>query len=103
MRGAADLEGPVVMNVGSGGRQSVLQLIAHLEDILRGRLDVRHVPARAGDVRDTQADISLARRLIGYAPAVDFATGLRWTVQVAGDARGRGGHSAEWLITQTDQ
>jgi len=42
---------------------------------------VVHEPPRPGDVRHTQADITLARRLIAYAPRVDFALGLRYTVE----------------------
>ena len=43
------------------------------------RADVRR--DRAGDVRDSQADISKARRLLGYEPIVDFEEGLRRTVE----------------------
>jgi len=69
-----------VLNVGSGGRHSVLDLVSELETILQRRLAVRHIPARIGDVRDTQADIRMARQLIGYSPSVDFRAGLRRTV-----------------------
>ena len=39
-----------------------------------------HVPARAGDVRDSQADISKARRLLGWTPRVALREGLERTV-----------------------
>jgi nucleoside-diphosphate-sugar epimerase len=35
---------------------------------------------REGDVRDSQADIAKARRLLGYAPTVDLEDGLRRTL-----------------------
>jgi UDP-glucose 4-epimerase len=45
-------------------------------------------PARAGDVRESQADITLARKLLGYEPQVDFEEGLRRSIdyyrQIAG-------------------
>ena len=37
-------------------------------------------PPRAGDVRDSQADITRARELLGYEPIVSFEEGLRQTV-----------------------
>jgi nucleoside-diphosphate-sugar epimerase len=40
-----------------------------------------HVAARAGDVRDSQADITKARTLLGYEPTVPFDEGLRRTLE----------------------
>ena len=40
-----------------------------------------YAEARAGDVRDSQADISKARRLLGFEPAVSLEEGLRRTVE----------------------
>jgi UDP-glucose 4-epimerase len=69
-----------VYNVGTGSTVSLLDLWKHLND-LRGRLlEPVFQPARAGDVRFSQADISRARRDLGYEPAVSFAEGLRQTV-----------------------
>lgn len=82
----ADLDEPVVLNVGSGGRASVLDLTVLLEQILGRKLQLTHAPARPGDVRHTQADVSLAHRLIGYTPRVDFAAGLRLMVEAMRDA-----------------
>jgi nucleoside-diphosphate-sugar epimerase len=39
-----------------------------------------YAPPRAGDIRDSLADIRLARELLGYRPIVDFREGLRRTV-----------------------
>jgi len=71
----------VALNVGAGARYTLLDLIDRLQEILRRRLTVVHEAPRPGDVRHTQADISLAQRLIGYRPRVDFAAGLRRTVE----------------------
>jgi nucleoside-diphosphate-sugar epimerase len=69
-----------VLNIACGERLSVLGIVSHLEALLDRRLPVRHTGSRAGDVRDTLADVSRARTLIGYAPAVDFREGLRRTL-----------------------
>jgi len=71
----------VALNVGAGARYTLLELVEHLQQILGRRLEVVHEPPRPGDVRHTQADVTLAARLIGYAPRVDFATGLARTVE----------------------
>lgn len=69
-----------VYNIGNGETTTVLQLVAHLNNILGTDLAPLHGPARAGDVRHSQADISLARRDLGYDPRVNFVEGLRRTV-----------------------
>jgi UDP-glucose 4-epimerase len=69
-----------VFNVGCGSRVSLLEIIALLERILGRPLARRHTPARAGDVPHTLADISKAKRLLGYTPLVEFEDGLRRTV-----------------------
>jgi UDP-N-acetylglucosamine/UDP-N-acetyl-alpha-D-glucosaminouronate 4-epimerase len=69
-----------VFNVACGERLSVLDIARHLEEILGRPLPRRHTPPRAGDVRDTLADISRARARLAYVPAVSFKEGLRRTV-----------------------
>lgn len=75
--GAAGL----VMNVACGGSISVNTLASEISRLL-GREDLApvHAPARTGDVRDSRADIGLARRVLGYEPSVTFQEGLRRTV-----------------------
>jgi len=86
---AADAQADAaVLNVGAGDRHTLLDLIDLLGRILGRAPLIVHEPPRAGDVLHTQADITLARRLIGYAPSVDFATGLRRTVAAMRDAEG---------------
>jgi len=46
----------------------------------RGTVEPSHVEARAGDVRDSQADIAKAARLLDYKPIVTFEEGLARTV-----------------------
>jgi UDP-glucose 4-epimerase len=68
-------------NVGCGSRVSLLEIIGFLEGILGRKLERRHTPLRQGDVPHTLADIGKAKRLLGYAPLVEFGEGLRRTVE----------------------
>jgi nucleoside-diphosphate-sugar epimerase len=70
-----------VFNVGVGGRVSLNQVVATLAKISGARLEVKHDPPRDGDIRDSQADITQARELLGYDPQVDFEEGLRRTFE----------------------
>lgn len=70
-----------VVNVGVGDRISLNQLLAELQKILGTNLTPKYAEMRAGDVRDSQADISLTEKLLGYKPLVDLAEGLRRTVE----------------------
>jgi nucleoside-diphosphate-sugar epimerase len=76
---AQDAVGKVI-NVGVGGRHTLNQTIALLNAIFGHEVSPRYDPPRPGDVRDSQADISLARRVLGYKPLVSFEEGLRQTV-----------------------
>ena len=69
-----------VYNVAVGGRYTLLDLIAAINDTLGTDIAPIHGPERAGDIRHSQADITAARRDLGYTAAVDFAEGLRRTI-----------------------
>jgi len=68
-------------NVGCGERISLLELIGMLESIVGKPTQRRHTPSRGGDVPHTLADVSKAKRLMGYTPLVGFAEGFRRTVE----------------------
>jgi nucleoside-diphosphate-sugar epimerase len=70
-----------MMNLGCGARISLNQLIRQLEMIVGVSAQVEYLPARAGDVRDSLADIGLAERLLGYRPAISVEDGLARTVE----------------------
>jgi len=76
---AAEAPGKVI-NVGCGGRHTLNETIARLNEIFSCKVSPCFEARRAGDVRDSQADISLARRVLGYEPKVPFEEGLRRTV-----------------------
>ena len=69
-----------VINVATGGRISLLELFEAMKRITGADVEPVFVDGRAGDVRDSQADISKAKRLLGYAPVVSFAEGLAKTI-----------------------
>ncbi|MFI5183477.1 MAG: SDR family oxidoreductase [Vicinamibacteria bacterium] len=69
------------VNVATGERVTLRQLLASLAAQIGRRAKATYGPARAGDVRHSLADIRLARKLLGYRPIVDFETGLRRTVE----------------------
>jgi UDP-glucose 4-epimerase len=69
-----------VINVATGGRISILELATTMARVLGVSVVAQHVAARAGDVRDSQADITKARTLLGYEPTVPFEEGLRHTL-----------------------
>ena len=72
--------GGEVFNVATGGRVSLNQLLATLKQILGSDAEAIYEAARMGDVRDSQADIAKAERLLGYRPTVTLEEGLRETV-----------------------
>lgn len=79
---AVDATGEVI-NVATGGRISLNQAWELLAELIGPLPDPDYQPARTGDVRDSQADIDKARRLLGYRPVVGFREGLRRTVEWA--------------------
>ena len=68
------------INVATEGRISLNELLAVLQGIIGTNLTATYGPPRVGDVRDSQASIDKARRLLGYAPIVPFEEGLGRTV-----------------------
>lgn len=71
--------GGMTLNVGTGRSVSLLVILEHLQKLLGTNLVPQLEPPRAGDVRDSLADISLAERVLKYAPTVDLEEGLRQT------------------------
>jgi nucleoside-diphosphate-sugar epimerase len=70
-----------VINVAVGGRISINDLCATMATVLGSTVKPEYTPPRAGDVRDSQADITRARTLLGYEPLVSFEEGLRRTLE----------------------
>ena len=70
-----------VINVATGGRISLNQLYRAMRDLVGGTQEPTYTQTRPGDVRDSQADIAKAKRLLGYTPIVSFEEGLKRTVE----------------------
>lgn len=68
-----------VYNVAYGGRVSVNDLARQIAALAGQPFAPTYAPARAGDVRESQADSALARRVLGWEPQHAFADGLRAT------------------------
>jgi nucleoside-diphosphate-sugar epimerase len=68
-----------VINIGTGARISLNQTLQLLREINVSELQAKYDPPRDGDIRDSQADITLAREALKYDPTVDFPEGLRRT------------------------
>jgi len=68
--------GGEVLNIACGRRASLLDLVATLNDILGAAIEARFGEPRPGDVKHSLADISRARRLLGYEPRVQLEEGL---------------------------
>lgn len=65
-----------VFNIAFGDRISLNDLYREIARLLGSTQEPRHIAPRAGDVRDSLADIAKARSLLGYAPQYDVRRGL---------------------------
>tara|TARA_B100000315_G_C14376826_1_gene495567 strand:+ start:371 stop:748 length:378 start_codon:yes stop_codon:yes gene_type:complete len=63
-------------NIGGGNPISMGEVLSLLENLSGKKLRIRWEEEQKGDVQDTYADISKARRLLGYAPKIKLAEGL---------------------------
>ena len=76
---ASQLAGESI-NVAAGEPRSVLDLLNAIAEVFGYWLEPEFFPARPGDIRDSHADISLARKLLHYEPVTGFPEGLRETI-----------------------
>jgi nucleoside-diphosphate-sugar epimerase len=68
-----------VFNIGTGTRVNLNEIVAALGQISGKPLKPRYDSPRDGDIRDSQADISHARAVLGYEPTVSLDEGLQRT------------------------
>ncbi len=76
----ADVAGST-FNIARGERTTLLELLETLRELLGRDIQPIHEPARAGDVRDSLADIIQARTRLGFDPTVSIAEGLRQSIE----------------------
>jgi UDP-N-acetylglucosamine/UDP-N-acetyl-alpha-D-glucosaminouronate 4-epimerase len=70
-----------IFNVAAGSPASVNMIAETIGTILGKPVERRHVPRRAGDIRDSWADLTKSQRVLGYEPAVDLPEGLQRTIE----------------------
>jgi UDP-glucose 4-epimerase len=66
-----------VFNIGSGKPTSIADLAKTVLELTGQDLEIRYELPRAGDIKDSYADISKAKRLLGYEPKVTLRDGLK--------------------------
>ena len=79
----------MVFNGGTGARITLNQVLKLLEKVTGKKIQAKYDPPRAGDIRDSQADVSLARKVLGYEPRVQFEEGLQRTWEWFKGAHGK--------------
>lgn len=86
---ALDAEGApgMVFNIGTGVQTSLLDLLEGIGSAVGRTITPEFGPAREGDVRHSVADVSRARRVLGYDPGVDLREGLARTLRWHQEAR----------------
>lgn len=77
---APDVSGKV-FNIANGKSVDLLTLVSTLNEILGTQIEPKHLPPRVGDILESRADISAARRFLKYEPQTDLLEGLRQTVE----------------------
>ena len=68
-----------VFNAGTGQRITLNEVVKMLEKVTGKKTQAKYEPARSGDILHSQADISLAKKVLGYEPRVGFEEGLQRT------------------------
>lgn len=69
-----------IFNMAEGRQTSLLQLLQLLSELLGQTVEPNFQPARVGDVRESLADITQARTVLGYEPKTSLEEGLRQTI-----------------------
>ena len=78
-----------IFNIARGEQHSLLETYSILSEFISFKEGPKFLPARAGDIRRSQADISQVRECLGFEPQVTFRDGLERTVEWYRDARHR--------------
>ena len=76
----SDVRGEM-FNLGGGSRVTVNQTLSIVRELVGKEIKVNYLERQFGDVKHTAADTSKAKQLIGYAPKIDLAEGLKREVE----------------------
>jgi nucleoside-diphosphate-sugar epimerase len=79
--GSAEGASGEIFNVAAGEPASVNTIADTIGELLSKPVKKEHVARRAGDIRDSWADLTKSRRLLGYEPAVGLREGLQRTIE----------------------
>jgi UDP-glucose 4-epimerase len=77
----ADTLNGEVINVACGSKYSLNQLVSAIDKVAGVNLPVKYGPSRMGDVKFSLADISAAKKLLGYEPQIQFEEGIQRTFE----------------------
>ena len=85
---AASAEGASgrAFNVAAGAPATVNHVADTIGEIVGKPVEKRFAPPRAGDIRDSWADLGAAREVLGYEPSVSLEEGLRRTARALLDS-----------------
>jgi nucleoside-diphosphate-sugar epimerase len=75
----ADGASGLVFNGGTGVQSKLNDVLRLLEKLSGKKITAKYDPPRTGDIKDSLADITLARRILNYSPSVNFEEGLSRT------------------------
>ena len=73
-----------IFNIAAGAPATLNHVADMIGAILGKPVEKKHLPPRAGDIRDSWADLSKAERLLGYRPTIALEDGLRKTIEFLG-------------------
>ena len=68
------------LNIACNAATTLNEILALLKELLKADVEAEYTDPRPGDVRDSLADVSLAKEVIGYKPKIFFAEGLRTAI-----------------------
>jgi UDP-N-acetylglucosamine 4-epimerase len=77
---APDVSCGLVYNVATGRNVSVIDLFNQLKELFQSKASPEYLPERQGEVKNSLADINLAKEKLNYEPTVHLAEGLKHTV-----------------------
>lgn len=70
-----------VFNIATGGKVSLNDLVNTINAVMGTTFIPKYLPAKQGDIKDSYADITKARTVLGFTPHVSFEDGLRKTIE----------------------
>lgn len=70
-----------ILNLGENEVVNLKEMLSTIEEAMNKKATLKHLPMQAGDVQKTNADITKAKTLVGYAPKTNFQNGIKKFVE----------------------